>query len=65
MCVRYEIEFETQKRKTEEILSPLEIELRDIEEQIKEQVMKVSNAKVSVAKNDQRIQQMLRLIATA
>ncbi len=56
---------DVQRRKTEEVLAPLEAELRDIEDQIKEQIMKVSNAKVSVAKNDQRIQQMLRLIATA
>ena len=64
-CRKYEIEVESQRKKTEEILTPLQRELDDVELQIQEQQLKVSVAKASIAKNESRIQQILRLIATA
>jgi len=64
-CRKYEIEVENQKKKTEEILNPLQRELDDIQLQIQEQQVKVSVTKASIAKNEARIQQILRLTATA
>lgn len=64
-CRKYEIEVESQKKKTDEILSPLQRELEDVELQIQEQQLKVSVTKASIAKNESRIQQILRLTATA
>lgn len=64
-CSKYEIEVEAQKKKTEEILSPLQRELEDVEQQIQEQQLKVSVIKATIAKNEGRIQQILRLVATA
>eukprot|EP00602_Paraphysomonas_sp_CaronLab_P009121 CAMPEP_0185026164 /NCGR_PEP_ID=MMETSP1103-20130426/10127_1 /TAXON_ID=36769 /ORGANISM="Paraphysomonas bandaiensis, Strain Caron Lab Isolate" /LENGTH=674 /DNA_ID=CAMNT_0027559655 /DNA_START=162 /DNA_END=2186 /DNA_ORIENTATION=+ len=64
-CRKYEIEVENQKRQTQEALVPLQRELSDLEEQIQEQKMKVSVTKASIAKNENRIQQILRLTATA
>jgi hypothetical protein len=64
-CRKYEIEVETQKKKTEEILNPLQQELDDVLMQIQEQQLKVSVTKATIAKNEARIQQILRLTATA
>ena len=64
-CRKYEIEVEAQKKKTEEILNPLQRELDDVELQIQEQQLKVSVTKATIAKNESRIQQILRLTATA
>lgn len=64
-CRKYEIEVETQKKKTEEILNPLQRELDDVLLQIQEQQLKVSVTKATIAKNESKIQQILRLTATA
>jgi TRAF3-interacting protein 1 len=64
-CRKYEIEVETQKKKTEEILNPLQRELDEVHLQIQEQQLKVSVTKATIAKNEARIQQILRLTATA
>lgn len=64
-CRKYEIEVETQKKRTEEILNPLQRELDEVQLQIEEQQLKVSVTKATIAKNESRIQQILRLTATA
>lgn len=64
-CRKYEIEVEAQKKKTEEILNPLQRELDEVQLQIQEQQLKVSVTKATIAKNESRIQQILRLTATA
>lgn len=62
---RYEGEYEESKRKTKEVLHPLKVELADIEDQIIEQMAKTSSLKATIARNDDKIQQILKLIATA
>eukprot|EP01038_Epipyxis_sp_PR26KG_P008130 gene8130-11008_t len=64
-CTRYEAEYEDAKRKTKEVLQPLKQELREIENQIIEQISKISSTKANNARNDEKIQSILKLIATA
>ncbi len=64
-CRRYEADYEENKRKTKETLHPLKVELADIEDQIIEQIAKISAKKAAVSRNDEKIQQVLKLIATA
>lgn len=65
MLFRYEAELEVQKRATGDILGPLERQLHELEEEIKEEQLKITATKASIAKNESRIQQILRLVATA
>lgn len=62
---RYEALYEEAKRKTKEAMHPLKLELADLEDQIADCIAKISSAKAANAKNDDKIQQMLKLIATA
>ncbi|CAE7465409.1 Traf3ip1 [Symbiodinium microadriaticum] len=64
-CRKYEMEVEKQKKQTGDMMIPLRCELAGLEEQIREQKMHVSVTKASIAKNESRIQQILRLTATA
>jgi predicted nucleic acid-binding Zn-ribbon protein len=59
------MEVEKQKNQTKDMLVPLQVELAELEEQIREQKMQVSVTKASIAKNETKIQQILRLTATA
>jgi YbbR domain-containing protein len=59
------MEVEKQKKQTKDMLVPLQVELAELEEQIREQKMQVSVTKASIAKNETKIQQILRLTATA
>ena len=63
-CRKYEMEWEQEKLTTEKILLPLQNELNDLEEQVKEVMLRVSATKANIAKNDNRVQQQLKLIAT-
>lgn len=64
-CRKYEVEYEEAKRRTKEVLHPLKLELTDLEDQIFEASARVSSAKASNAHNDEKIQQILKLSATA
>mmetsp|Transcript_13966 Transcript_13966/g.14568 ORF Transcript_13966/g.14568 Transcript_13966/m.14568 type:complete len:743 (+) Transcript_13966:432-2660(+) len=64
-CRKYENEVEKQQLQTQETLSPLQRELAILEDQIQEQKLKVAVTKASIAKNESRIQNILRLTATA
>lgn len=64
-CRKYESIVEQERRKSREILHNLHREQSDVEDQINEQVTKVSSLKASIARNDEKIQQLLKLIATA
>ena len=64
-CRKYEAEYEDAKRRTKEVLHPLKLELSDLEDQIFEAAAKVSSAKATNARNDDKIQQILKLSATA
>lgn len=64
-CQKYEVEMEQQKLKTQDTLKPLYSELNDLEEQVKDKVSKISGAKAAISKNEERIQQILKLVATS
>mmetsp|Transcript_6078 Transcript_6078/g.10124 ORF Transcript_6078/g.10124 Transcript_6078/m.10124 type:complete len:763 (+) Transcript_6078:105-2393(+) len=64
-CRRYEAEYEESKRKTKESLHPLKLELAEVDDQIFELIAKVSSAKAECARNDEKIQQILKLSSTA
>ena len=63
-CRKYEMELEADKRKTENILKPLQLELIDLDQQVKEKIAKISAMKANIAQNEARIQQQLKLVAT-
>jgi hypothetical protein len=62
---KYEVELEQQKKKTTELLQPLTLELAELEEQVKEEISRISSSKASIARNDGKIQQILKMISTA
>jgi len=65
---RYRIKLEQLERErkvTEEALQPLQTQLLDLDEQLKESATKTSAVKAKIAKNDERIEQILVLITQA
>ena len=64
-CRKYESIVDQERRKSREILHNLHREQSEVEDQINEQVTKISSLKASIARNDEKIQQLLKLIATA
>jgi TRAF3-interacting protein 1 len=64
-CRRYEGEVEGEKRKSREVLQPLQVELAELEEQLLEQQARISSTKAAIARNDDRIQQILKIVATS
>jgi TRAF3-interacting protein 1 len=64
-CRRYEGEMEIEKKKSEELLRPIQLEVNELDEQLNEQKTKISSIKASIARNDERIQSILKLVATS
>jgi Microtubule-binding protein MIP-T3 C-terminal region len=52
-----------ERRETNEVLAPLRLSLSEAEERVREQLRKVLAARVSVAQNDQRIADLVRMAA--
>ncbi|RYH05784.1 hypothetical protein EON65_43785 [archaeon] len=57
--------FDEARRKTRESLHPLKLELGEIEDQIAERLARIAAAKAATVKNEEKIVQMLRLMATS
>lgn len=64
-CRKYEGEMEVEKKKSADLLRPLQVEFAELEELLLEQKAKISSTKASIARNDERIQQILKLVATS
>ena len=64
-CRKYEIELQEERRKSENVLKPMQLELSDLEESVKDKISQVSAMKASIARNEERIQQQLKFVATA
>jgi Microtubule-binding protein MIP-T3 C-terminal region len=64
-CRKYEAEMEIEKKKSSDLLRPLQVEYSELEEQLLEQKAKISSTKASIARNDERIQQILKLVASS
>jgi hypothetical protein len=56
---------EIEKKKSEELLRPIQLEVNELDEQLNEQKTKISSIKASIARNDERIQSILKLVATS
>jgi TRAF3-interacting protein 1 len=54
-----------EQKRTEEALQPLQVQLREVEEQVKEQLHKINTLKVVIAKNEEKTQQLLRMVVSA
>lgn len=64
-CRKYEGEMEIEKKKSSELLRPLQVEYAELEEQLLEQKAKIASTKASIARNEERIQQILKLVASS
>lgn len=64
-CRKSQVELEIETRKSRELLHSLQMQEADLDDQIAEQISRISSTKASIARNDDRISQMLKLIATS
>lgn len=51
-------------KRSDEALAPLKRELAAAEENIEQQTMKINGVKATIAKNDARIQELLRMVVS-
>ncbi|KAG2509853.1 hypothetical protein BBO99_00009103 [Phytophthora kernoviae] len=54
-----------EQKHTEEALQPLQVQLREVEEQVKEQLHKINTLKAVISKNEEKTQQLLRMVVSA
>lgn len=64
-CRKYEGRVELEKEKSEENLHPLKAELAELDEQINEMISRISSTKACVARNEDRIMQLFKLVASS
>jgi TRAF3-interacting protein 1 len=64
-CRTYDAILDQEKRKTQETLMPLQQQLSDVEEQITDQLMKISSIKAAITRNDENILKALGQISSA
>lgn len=55
-------QLEREKKVTEDALGPLQLQLVDLDEQLKDSLAKTGALKAKIAKNDDRIEQILNLV---
>eukprot|EP00611_Tribonema_gayanum_P011710 TRINITY_DN2205_c0_g1_i3.p1 TRINITY_DN2205_c0_g1~~TRINITY_DN2205_c0_g1_i3.p1 ORF type:complete len:338 (-),score=108.88 TRINITY_DN2205_c0_g1_i3:42-1055(-) len=55
-------QLDEQKKKTEVELQPLRDQLLELDEQAKEQELRIGGVKASIARNEERIQQLLKMV---
>ncbi|OQR97060.1 TRAF3-interacting protein [Achlya hypogyna] len=56
---------EEEKKKSEDALQPLTLQLVEVDEQIKEQLHKINTLKATIAKNEDKTLKLLRMVVTA
>merc|ERR1712100_705524 len=59
---RKEEALDGETKATEESLQELQATLRDVEDQVKEQLGKITSVKANISRNDARINQLLRMV---
>ncbi len=64
-CRKNESAYEREQTKSVEILHPLKSQLKDIEEQIAERTALISSAKANIARNEERLVSLLKLVSTS
>lgn len=57
--------YDEEKKKTDEALQPLQMQLLEVDEQIKEQIHKINSLKATIAKNEEKTQKLLRMVVSA
>ena len=57
--------YDDEKKKSDDALQPLQLQLREVDEQIKEQVHKINTLKATIAKNEDKTQKLLRMVVSA
>lgn len=57
--------YEEEKKKTDEALQPLQMQLLEVDELIKEQVHKINSLKATIAKNEEKTQKLLYMVVSA
>ncbi|TYZ63698.1 hypothetical protein PybrP1_011188 [[Pythium] brassicae (nom. inval.)] len=58
-------QYEDERKKTEEALQPLQLQLLEVDELIKEQVHKINSLKATIAKNEDKTQKLLHMVVSA
>jgi len=64
-CRKFEGRVEKERAKSVEVLYPLTAQLTELEAQIAERVSRISSAKANIARNEDRLLQLLRLVSTS
>ena len=64
-CRKYEGRVEIEREKSEENLHPMKAELAELEEQMNEKITRISSTKASIARNEERILQLFKLVASS
>jgi peptidoglycan hydrolase CwlO-like protein len=64
-CRTHERTLEEEEGRSAEILRPLQLELKDLENQVDESKAKISAMKAEIAKNESNVTSILKLVATA
>lgn len=64
-CRRYETQLEVEKKKSETMLKPYQNELNELDEQIKDEIAKISSMKAGIVRNEGKIQTILKTIVSA
>jgi len=62
---KFDVRVETERQRSEEKLHPLQAELVALDEQIAEQIGKISSTKANIARNEDRIVQLLKLMSSS
>jgi len=64
-CRKFESRVEKEQAKSVEVLYPLTAQLTELEAQIAERVGQISSAKANIARNEDRLLQLLRLVSSS
>lgn len=57
--------YEDERKRTDEALQPLQLQLVEVDELIKEQVHKINALKATIAKNEEKTQKLLHMVVSA
>lgn len=58
-------QYEDERKKTDDALQPLQLQLLEVDELIKEQVHKINSLKATIAKNEEKTQKLLHMVVSA
>ena len=61
---RHDDSLDSEGKATEESLQALQARLAEVDEQIQEQLQKITSAKANISRNDSRINQLLRMVVS-